>query len=137
MRKRPKPDGSEMAGPRTSRASTSLLALPNTSRKPPSRRRVPARAPLHLEIADKLGGLPNDLGVALLGLGLLGVVIPGPIPLGASFILMGTAFLWPGLVARFGGCLASRLPGLFRLLIDFVDHLRSDLKRRHPGSLRA
>jgi hypothetical protein len=98
---------------------------------------APAPAALHRELAGKLDALPKDLGVALVGLGLVGVLIPGPVPLGASFILMGAAFLWPGSLARFGGWLARRLPGIFRLLIDFVDHLGSDLNRRYPGSVRA
>jgi hypothetical protein len=99
--------------------------------------RAVAPVALHRELAWKLDGLPKDLGVALIGLGALGVVIPGPIPLGASFILVGAAFLWPGLLARFGGWLARRLPGMWRVLIDFVDHLRADLQRRYPGSVRA
>jgi hypothetical protein len=66
-----------------------------------------------------------------------GVIIPGPILLGTSFVLMGAAFLWPGLVARLGGWLARRLPRIVRVLVDFVDHLRSDLARRYPGSVPA
>jgi len=92
---------------------------------------------LHLELAEKLDGLPKDLGVALMGVGAVGVVIPGPIPLGAPFIFMGTVFLWPRFLARFGGWLARRLPGMLRFLIDFVDHLRSDLQRRYPDSVGA
>jgi hypothetical protein len=95
------------------------------------------RAKLHLELAKKLGGLPPDLGVALMGLGLFGTVIPGRIPLGASFVLVGVAFLSPGLVARFGGCVEGRLDGLLRLLIDFVDRLRMALSKRYPGAVQA
>jgi hypothetical protein len=94
-------------------------------------------AALHRELARKLDALPKDLGAALMGLGAVGVAIPGPIPLGASFILMGAAFLWPGLVARFGGWFARRFPGVLRVLNGFVDHLLSDLSRRYPGSVRA
>jgi hypothetical protein len=72
------------------------------------------------------------VGVALIGLGAIGVAIPGPIPPGASFVLLGVVFVWPGLLARFAGPLARRFPRLFRFLIGFVDHLRIDLKRRYP-----
>jgi len=141
MRECHKTDGSDMAGPRTSRAPISSLALPNTpgepAREPSASVRAPAPPTLHLELAKKLHGLPKDLGVALMGLGVVGVVIPGPVPPGALFILMGAAFLWPGSLARFGGWLARWLPGILRALIDFVDHLRSDLKRRYPDSVRA
>jgi len=136
-----KKDCSDMNSPGTSSAPIPSRAPANTSRKPEPEPSAPARgrapATLHLELAKKLDGLPKDLGVALMGLGVVGVVIPGPIPLGASFILMGAVFLWPRFVARFGGWLASRLPGMLRVLTDFVDHLQSDLKRRYPGSVRA
>jgi hypothetical protein len=81
--------------------------------------------------------MPASVWVALLGLGAVGVVIPGPVPLGASFVLMGAALLWPGFLARFGGWLARRLPGIWRVPIAFVDPLRSDMQRRYPGSVRA
>jgi hypothetical protein len=67
---------------------------------------------------------------------MVGVIIPGPVPLGASFILLGTVALCPGLLARMGGPLARGCPGAFRILIDFSDHLRADLARRYPGSLK-
>jgi hypothetical protein len=97
---------------------------------------VSARGELHRELARKLGGLPRDLGVSLISLGVVGVVIPGPVPLGASFILLGTVVLCPGLLARTGGPLAKRCPRVFRVFIDFTDHFRADLARRYPGSLR-
>jgi len=90
----------------------------------------------HRELAEKLGGLPRDLGVSLISLGVVGVVIPGPVPLGATFIMLGTVVLCPGLLARMGGPLAKRCPRVFHVLIDFTDHLRADLARRYPGSLR-
>jgi len=89
----------------------------------------------HRELAEKLGTLPGDLGVSLISLGLIGAVIPGPVPLGASFIVLGTVVLCPGLLARMGGPLAKRCPRVVRVLIDFSDHLRADLARRYPGSL--
>ena len=91
---------------------------------------------LHRELAEKLGGLPRDLGMSLVVLGAVGVAIPGPVPLGASFVLLGTVVLCPGLLARTGGPIARKCPRIFRVLIAFTDHLRSDLARRYPGSLR-
>lgn len=110
----------------------------------PGRRRPAAIAPpppagsppaLHLELARKAEGLPRDLGVVLIGVGAVGIAIPGPIPPGASFVLLGGLFLRPGLIARFGGPLARRFGRLFRFLIGFVDDLRRDLERRYPGCL--
>lgn len=91
---------------------------------------------LHRDLAEKLGGLPRDLAVALISLGVIGVAIPGPVPLGASFVVLGTVVLCPGLLGRTGGPLARRCPRLFRVLIGFADDLRADLERRYPGSLK-
>lgn len=91
--------------------------------------------PLHLELASKLDGMPRDLGIVLIVLGVVGIAIPGPIPPGASFVLLGIVFLRPGLVARFAGPLAARCPRVFRLLIGFVDDLRTGLERRYPGAV--
>jgi hypothetical protein len=91
--------------------------------------------PLHLELARQLEGLPRDLGTVLLGPGAIGVAIPGPIPAGPSFVVMGAVLHQPGLLARFARSLAARFPRLFRFLIGFVDRLRIDLERRYPGSI--
>lgn len=91
---------------------------------------------LHHDLARKLAELPHDLGYAMLILGVVGVAIPGPVPMGTPFVVLGTIVLWPGLLARTGGPLARRCPCIFRILVDFADHLRSDLERRYPGSTR-
>jgi hypothetical protein len=102
-------------------------------------RRAPARpsapAPPHLELTRKVEGLPKDMGVVLIGLGVVGIAIPGPIPPGASFVLLGVLFLRPGLIAKLAGSLARRFPRVFRFLIGFVDDLRTDLGRRYPNSV--
>ncbi len=92
-------------------------------------------SPLHFRLARRVEGLPKDVGVVLLGFGALGIAIPGPIPPGDSFILLGVLYLRPGLIVRFAGPLAGRFPRLFGFLIDFLDHLRIDLERRYPGSV--
>jgi hypothetical protein len=93
--------------------------------------------PLHGELAEKLAGLPKDLAVTLLSLGVVGVMIPGPVPPGKSFILLGVVMLFPGVLANTGGCLARKFPRVFRMLISFTDHLSADLARRYPESVRA
>jgi len=91
--------------------------------------------PLHIELARQLDGLPNDLGVTLVVLGLFGAVIPGPIPPGASFIVMGTIILRPSLLSRSGAPLSRRFPTVFRVLVGMVRQFRLDLARRYPGSI--
>lgn len=115
------------------------MTSPRTPATTPPRRERPSiesgSAPaLHLELARKVEGLPKDLGVALIGLGVIGIAIPGPIPPGASFVLLGLVFLRPGLIVRFAGPIARRFPRLVRFLIGFVDDLRLALERRYPGS---
>lgn len=121
-------------------ADTRRARRPDGPGRPvPGRRKVasPAAEPqLHRELAVKLSGLPRDLGVALISLGVVGVAIPGPVPLGTTFVVLGTVVLWPGLLGRTGGPLARRCPRVFRVLLDFADDLRADLERRYPGSLR-
>jgi hypothetical protein len=90
---------------------------------------------LHLELARQLGGLPMDLGTSLLVLGTFGVIIPGPVPPGLSFILLGLVVLRPSILARTGGPLARRFPRAFHILISLVTQFRSDLARRYPGSV--
>jgi hypothetical protein len=95
---------------------------------------VPA---LHLELARQLDGLPHDLAVTLLLVGTFGIVIPGPVPPGFSFILLGTIAFQPTLLARSGAPLARRFPRLFCVLIGLVRHFRLDLEGRYPGSVPA
>ena len=94
------------------------------------------QCPSSMRAAEKLGGLPTDLAVSLVSLGIVGIAIPGPIPPGLSFVLLGAVILWPGLLARTGGPLARRCPRVFRMLIGFTDHLTADLARRYPSSKR-
>jgi hypothetical protein len=119
-------------------ADTTRARPPAATGRPASRHRsavASADPQLHLELARKLSGLPRDLGVALISLGLVGVAIPGPVPLGSTFVVLGTVVLCPGLVGRTAGPLARRCPRVFRVLLDFTEDFRDDLERRYPGSL--
>ena len=107
------------AGPRSKGALTTV--------HPPGKS---AALSLHLELARQLDALPKDLGVTLLVLGTFGVVIPGPVPPGFSFILLGIIALRPSILARSAAPLASRFSGVFHLLIGLVTHFRFDLARR-------
>jgi hypothetical protein len=91
---------------------------------------------LHLVLAAKLAILPRDVGAVVLGLGTAGLVIPGPIPPGVPFVVLGVILLRPSLVSSFGEALARRYPRFFRLVIRLIDRLLTDLARRYPGSIR-
>ena len=120
---------------RSSAAHAKKRAKPVEAAPKPSVR-SPA-TPLHLELAEQLEGLPRDVGIVLLGVGTVGVLIPGPIPPGLSFVVLGALFLLPRLVARFGGWMARAWPFLFRVLIGLIERLRTGLQRRFPGSIAA
>jgi hypothetical protein len=115
-------------------AAPELLVRKSSAEMEPVRK--PGPTTLHLELASEMSGLPRDLGIILIGLGAVGIVIPGPIPPGVSFVLLGALVLYPALIERLGW-LAARLPGMFRFLISLVKRLRADLARRYPGSVAA
>lgn len=112
---------------------------PRRTRPAGTRERRPARPvpppALHLELAGAIDGLPRDLGAILIGLGAVGITIPGPIPPGTVFVVAGVLVLRPELIARFGGPLARRFPRLFRFAIGYFQDLRSGLMRRYPASV--
>jgi hypothetical protein len=72
------------------------------------------------------------VGAALIGLGAVGIVIPGPIPPGASFVVLGVLFCWPRLLLKLGDVLARRFPRLYRCFVAFISDLSTNLKRRYP-----
>jgi len=80
--------------------------------------------------------LPRDVGVVLITLGAAGLVIPGPIPPGTPFLVVGAVFLCPKLARPLGGRLRRRFPTFYNALDDQVTRFRSDLERRYPGSTR-
>jgi hypothetical protein len=100
--------------------------------RPVGAKPIAARPDLHLDLARQIEGLPRDLGAMLIGLGAVGIAIPGPIPSGTPFVAVGLICSFPRLIARFGGPLGRRFPKLFRFLVDFVARLRLDLRRRYP-----
>jgi hypothetical protein len=87
---------------------------------------------LRLEV--KLGRLPRDVGAVLLTVGAVGLVIPGPLPPGLTFLAIGTVILSPKLLRPFGGCLRKRLPLIYRVFEMQVSRFNSDLEHRYPGS---
>ena len=89
--------------------------------------------PLHIELAQKLAGLPPDVGALLVGAGAAGLIIPGPIPPGTPFLVLGTVILCPALVVKLGAWLARKWPALFRFMIAFIHRFRLQLARRYPG----
>jgi hypothetical protein len=79
-----------------------------------------------------VGDLPRDVGAAFLVLGAIGMVIPGPVPPGISFVAVATAILWPGLVRPWERWLRRRFPAFHRRLVAQIERFRTSLERRYP-----
>ncbi len=79
----------------------------------------------------------NRVGVVLVTLGAVGLVVPGPIPPGTPFLVVGAVFLCPKLVKPLGGRIRKRFPTVYNAFDDQVMRFRSDLERRYPGSIKA
>jgi hypothetical protein len=90
----------------------------------------------HRELANRLRGVPKEVGVILLGIGVVGVAVPGPIPPGLPVVLLGTCILCPSIVSLLGR-LARTFPRLFQVLSRFIERLMLDLERRYPAPVRA
>jgi hypothetical protein len=82
------------------------------------------------EQARRIEGMPKEVGVLLVMVGLAGLVLPGPF--GTPFILMGGVALWPRAFRGVDGAFERRFPKAHdqaaRVVIRFLD----DLERRYP-----
>ncbi|HET6881061.1 MAG TPA: hypothetical protein VFI31_12945 [Pirellulales bacterium] len=84
-------------------------------------------------LRERLELLPRDVGFSMWALGAAGMVIPGPVPMGGVLVAVGTFFVWPRLLDRWGEPLARRFPRLYNGLSFPVERFQNDLERRYPG----
>jgi hypothetical protein len=81
---------------------------------------------------ERVEELPKEVGVLLVALGLLGLVLPGPI--GTPALVAGGVVLWPAAFRGVARSLERRFPRFhrtsFRQLARFLD----DLERRYPST---
>ena len=84
--------------------------------------------------AGAIEDLPKEFGFLLLTLGVLGLLLPGPI--GTPALLAGGVVLWPGTFGRISRWMERRYPRFThtgnRQILRFV----SDLERRYPRTDR-
>ena len=108
---------------------TSTIAPPtfNRAARDPEWRRT-----MRLEV--KLNQLPRDVGIVLITVGVVGLVIPGPVPPGTTFLVVGAVFLSPRLLRPCSGYLRRRIPVVYQAFEGQVSRFHSDLERRYPGS---
>ena len=82
------------------------------------------------ETAPELQDLPKEIGVLLLTLGVLGLILPGPI--GTPALVAGGVVLWPGTFGRVSRWMEKRFPRFTRVGNSQIGRFLSDLERRYP-----
>jgi hypothetical protein len=101
-----------------------------------NRPEVDGEAPLDLPVvADeaavhRIKGLPKEVGVMLVSVGVLGVVLPGVV--GAPAIVAGGLVLWPRAFSGMERWLRRRHPGLHHRSMQQIERYLNDLERRFP-----
>lgn len=79
---------------------------------------------------EQLRRLPTELGVMLVGLGVVGAVLPGMI--GVPLIVTGSAALLPRTFAPVERWFEQRFPGAYQEGLRYVDRFLRDFNRRFP-----
>jgi len=79
---------------------------------------------------QELRMLPKESGVALMGFGIVGVLLLDPIDI--FFVLAGALVFTPRLFHRVEGCLQARFPAIHREGRRHIDRFIDDFERRFP-----
>lgn len=93
----------------------------------------PATADHDVEFESRIQKLPPEIGVLLIIVGILGLLLPGPV--GSPFVLAGGLTLWPKGFGKVEVWFQRRFPGLHRAGVTQIDRFLVDLERRYPGSV--
>ena len=78
----------------------------------------------------RIKGLPKELGILLIALGLGGLMVPGPV--GSPLVLMGGLVLWPKAFERVEAGFRKRFPEAHRRSVSQIMRFVDDLERRYP-----
>mgnify|MGYP003349015816 CR=1 FL=1 len=84
----------------------------------------------HDETRQRIRRLPPEVGAVLITVGVVGVIIPGPI--GTPFLLAGGLALMPGFFGRFERWIEKRLPRLHGAGMRNVDRFIDSFEKRFP-----
>ena len=90
----------------------------------------PAQRAHHRSTVEKIKSLPTPVGAVLMGIGIAGIVLPGPI--GTPFFLAGGLVLAPKAFGPLDRCVQQRFPGFHRIGMDAVDRFVADMEKRYP-----
>lgn len=87
-----------------------------------------ANEPISIESIE---GLPKEVGVLLIALGVLGLALPGPI--GTPALVAGGVVLWPRGFRGVARYLERRFPSFHRASFRQLGRFLTDLERRYPS----
>ena len=79
----------------------------------------------------KIRSLPAPVGVVLMGVGVAGLILPGPI--GTPFLLAGGLVLAPRVFGKVDRCVHRRFPTFHRVSMEAVERFADDLEKRYPS----
>jgi hypothetical protein len=80
---------------------------------------------------ERIKGLPREVGVMLVSVGVLGFLLPGV--MGTPAIIAGGLALWPGTFSRAEDWLRRRNPSLYQQGMRQIGRFLDDLERRYPA----
>lgn len=79
---------------------------------------------------EKIKRLPTPVGLMLIGAGVAGLILPGPV--GTPLIIAGGLVLAPKTFDRVASYFGDRFPHLHRTGLDAVERFLTDMDRRFP-----
>jgi hypothetical protein len=81
----------------------------------------------------KLEALPPEIGALLVLIGILGLLLPGPV--GTPFVIAGGVALWPKAFGKVDGWFERRFPKAHRGGMRQIDRYLADMEKRVPGTI--
>ncbi|HEV3344256.1 MAG TPA: hypothetical protein VG125_28025 [Pirellulales bacterium] len=88
------------------------------------------REAAHRSTIEMIKNLPTPVGLLLLGLGVVGVVLPGP--MGAPLVVASGLVLAPRTFTKVEKCVRKRFPHLHQAGLAIVERYVNDLEKRYP-----
>lgn len=88
----------------------------------------------HASTIRRIQGLPPSVGFVLMGAGVVGVIIPGPI--GAPLFIAGGLVLAPKVFSKVDAFVKRRFPNVHQQGIQAVDRFLSDFENRFTDTKR-
>lgn len=79
--------------------------------------------------------LPPEVGAVLVGVGMVGVVLPGP--MGTPLIIMGGLVLLPSVFGKLDHWLHRKFPKSHRVGLKYVNRFIDDFEKRFPHGRKA